>query len=339
MNVLVDRHHAGLFHSLQLLFEDRLGMTVYTPIGHEWWDENYWAFGQGYGDDRLAQQFLMVTPETNFRQYEGEMFTSNVLEQFGVIHDGHYPDRLIRGITLAEFRTMDWGYIVCSVQDNQHGFSRLAQEVGAKYVYQIGNVNAQVDWRLEPIALISAEHAPQGTSIVMHQEFDTDLFAFTPPGTDIVSMVNCFGSTYCATWWNEAKALLPEFTFREHGIDGADGNIGPIAEQADAMRAAGWGWHDKVQGDGFGHVIHQWAALGRPLIGHGSHYHGLMAAPFWEDGVTCLDLDRRSIADTVALIREISGTERHAEMGRAIRAVFDGLVDFAAEAEAIRAIL
>ncbi|HXI97147.1 MAG TPA: hypothetical protein VNG04_13530, partial [Candidatus Acidoferrum sp.] len=57
MNVLADKHHAGLFHSLQLL-AGRLGWTLYTPVGLDWWTEGYWRFGRGYGDDRLAQQFL-----------------------------------------------------------------------------------------------------------------------------------------------------------------------------------------------------------------------------------------------------------------------------------------
>ncbi len=37
MNVLADRHHAGLYRSLQLL-GDRLGWNLYTPVGMDWWD-------------------------------------------------------------------------------------------------------------------------------------------------------------------------------------------------------------------------------------------------------------------------------------------------------------
>lgn len=47
MRALVDRHQADLYYSLQLLFEDRLGVQLFTPIGHEWWDEGYWNFGRG----------------------------------------------------------------------------------------------------------------------------------------------------------------------------------------------------------------------------------------------------------------------------------------------------
>ena len=104
------------------------------------------------------------------------------------------------------------------------------------------------------------------------------------------------------------------------------------------MAVVGWGWHDKAQGDGFGHVIHSWAAVGRPLIGHASHYRGRMAEPFWQDGVTCIDLDRHSVAEAVSIVQNISA-EDHAEMCRAIRAVFDSLVDYDSEAERIAAFL
>jgi hypothetical protein len=103
------------------------------------------------------------------------------------------------------------------------------------------------------------------------------------------------------------------------------------------MAGVGWGWHDKAQGDGFGHVIHTWAAVGRPLIGHASHYRGKMGERFWRDGETCIDLDRHSVAEAVETIRSIT-PGRHAEMCAAIRAEFDG-IDYEGEAEQIRALL
>jgi hypothetical protein len=104
------------------------------------------------------------------------------------------------------------------------------------------------------------------------------------------------------------------------------------------MRAAGWGWHDKVTGDGFGHVIHGWAATGRPLIGHSRHYEGKLAAPFWQDGVTCIDLDRHSIAEVVDIIR-FTDKKRHREMCEAMYHSFLATVDFEADAEKVRELL
>jgi hypothetical protein len=101
------------------------------------------------------------------------------------------------------------------------------------------------------------------------------------------------------------------------------------------MRSYGWAWHDKVTGDGFGHVIHNWAAVGRPLIGHAGHYAGKMAGPLWEDGITCIDLDRHSIAELPELMAQADPSK----MGHAIRDRFDELVDYDEEADRIFSLL
>jgi hypothetical protein len=352
--VLIDRHHHALFYSLQRLFEDRLGCLVYTPVGHEWWDEGYWRFGEGYGDDRLARQFLSLDgwAESDLSQSPGSrMFRTT---------DGHHPERPIRGVELGRVLKTpgEWTYVVATVQDNQRGFHRLAQELTArkreahlsyddtpvKYVLQVGNTNQSVDWSLDPLALVSSEVPIKGRGIVYHQEFDAEgTFGYADPEPSpltIRSFVNCFPSTYVYPIVQEVQAAMPEATFGIHGIDGPDGNIETVADIARLMRESTFGWHDKVQGDGFGHVLHDWAAVGRPLIGHGSFYRGLMGEVFWQDGVTCIDLDKHTTTDVVSLIRDIhADPERHREMCRAIRRVFDETVDFAAEAERIREFL
>lgn len=331
MKALIDRHHHALFYGLQLLFEDRLGGTVYTPIGHEWWDEGYWRFGEGYGDDRLARQFLNMADWTlaPFRDvYFGK--------------DNHHPERVILGVTLEQARAMRWDYVVATVQDNERGFHRFAQETGAQYVVQVGNTAQMVNWGLDPLALVSSEVPILGRGVLMHQPFDHDTtFRYRPPtqSKTIRSFVNCFSSTRCSALFDEVHDHLDGWYFASHGIDGYSGNVETVAEIADLMADSMFGWHDKEQGDGFGHVIHQWAAVGRPLIGHASHYRGRMAEPFWQDGVTCIDLDRHSPAETAALIREIAADPaRHEAMCRTIRAEFDK-IDWDSETTAIRELL
>lgn len=331
MRVLADRHHAGLYESLALLFEDRFAWELYTPIGHGWWDLGYWRFGEVWGDDRLAQQYLAIhdgwTPADGY-------FTTT---------DSEYPERLIRGVTADQFSEMDWDFIVASVQENQHGFARLAHECDATFVMQVGNTGQYIDWSLDPIVLNSSEMPMLGRGIVYHQEIDAvGLYGYRPP-TDthsVASLVNCFPSIACYPLWEWYRGELPEFTFHMYGIDGIDGNLKPATAITERMAASGWGWHDKIHGDGFGHVIHGWAAIGRPLIGHASHYAGKMASGLWIDGVTAIDLDQRSPAENAALIRDISADpERHRQMCRAIRDRFEELVDYSAEAEQIRELL
>ncbi len=333
MRALVDRHHDGLYYSLQLLFEDRLGIDLYTPTGHDWWDAGYWRFGEGYGDDRLAQQFLST---------DGWHWTIGVTGEQYYTFDPHHPGRIVNGVTLNEARTMEWDYVIATVQDNQYGFTRLADELGATFVMQVGNTNQFVDWSLNPLALVSSE-VPiiKERAVRYHQEIDRDVFAYREPtGAPVIrSFVNCFASTPCERQWREAAALLPEVEFGSHGIDGPDGDITAVTDIADLMAGSSFGWHDKVQGDGFGHIIHDWAAIGRPLIGHASHYRGLMAEGFWQDGITCIDLDKHSIEVVAEMVRLIlADPPTHRMMCEAIRAEFDK-IDWDGEAEAIRALL
>jgi len=320
-NVLADRHHSGLYHSLQLLAR-RLGWTLYTPIGPEWWDRDYWMFGRStYNDDRLAQQFLMGVPGP---------------DGLGAPPDGEFPDWPIPTVTLAEAQAMDWAFVIATVPDNEAGFYRFAQERGARFVEQVGNTGQYVNWRLDPLVLSSSEMPIYGRGVVYHQEMDP--IAYRPPMEirTAASFVNCMihmGS--CWTLLQEAQALgLP---VKVHGIEGPDGIIKPYSALVDLMASVGWGWHDKAQGDGFGHVIHTWAAVGRPLIGHSSHYAGKMGERFWQDGVTCIDLDKHSIPETVETIRKMCAC-RHRDMSMAIRAEFDA-IDYEAETDAIRELL
>lgn len=319
MKALLDFHHSDLLESLHLLLEDRLNIECFIPVGHEWYDAEIWSFGRWtWGDDRLARQFL--TREN-------------------VEVESSHPERKHRCVTLAEANEMDWDYVVASVPDNYHGYADFAAQHEAQFVIQAGNTNQPIDWTLNPLVLNSSEMPITERGVTYHQEFDLHTFRYAPPTSQtIASFVNCMDRIEC--WWalQEARSLAPDLSWRVHGIDGADGNLKPTTAVADAMRSYGWAWHDKITGDGFGHVIHGWAAVGRPLIGHASHYAGKLAEPFWQDGVTAIDLDRHSPREAVQIIRDTS-PEKHLEMCEAMRATFEATVDFDADAEAVRALL
>lgn len=325
MNVLADRHQAGLYHSLQLLAQ-RLGWTLYTPIGMDWWTEWYWSFGRStYNDDRLALQYLMARQEP----------------------DGEYPDWPINFVTLEQAKGMDWSYVIATLQDNQTGFAKFAREQDARFVVQVGNTGQNIEWDLDPLVLSSSEMPILGRGVVYHQEFDSDgLFGYREPNgsTAIRCFVHLLPETACWPLWTEFRDFLPDRLVLRYGHapDFDDPsyveNAKPTSLIADLMADSAWGWHDKPQGDGFGHVLHGWAAIGRPLIGHASHYAGKMGEPFWQDGETCIDLDRHSVAEVAEMVRGISADE-HRAMCRAIRQTFDELVDYDAEAESIRELL
>ena len=317
MRVLVDRHHSDLFYALQLL-GDRLGWDLYTPVGHDWWDEGYWRFGEVYGDDRLAQQFLSTD---SWRKVSGDVWWTK---------DAHHPDRWIHGLPLELAKTQRWDLVIATVQENQAGFARFAQETGARYAVHVGNANQQVDLSLDPIVLDIAQELDYQTT-----------FRFRPPVrmNRITSFINLLPLVPEAWWaFDGMQKQLPDFEFRSFGHACPDGFRDPVDAVADEMAEAGWAYHDKTTGDGFGHVIHDWAAIGRPLIGHSSYYAGQRASVFWRDGETCIDLSVHSLTEAVEIVREMT-PEKHAEMCRAVRAVLDSVYDPARDAETVRALL
>ena len=317
MKVLADRHHGGLYRSLQLLF-DRLGAELYTPAGHAWWDQGYWRFGEVYGDDRLAGQYLMNWPDRAF--------------------DAEFPEHPARGVTLDEARSMSWDVVLATVQENEPGFARFASEVGARYAVHVGNTRQPVRWDLSPLILNATAEVAVDAGANIGEEFDSDgIFAFRRIRSHrrVGSFVNSMPLLPCWSYLDDARRIGTDFEFGVHGIAGPDGNIKPIELIAEMMAGYGWAWHDKVTGDGYGHVVHYWAALGRPLIGHASHYAGQKAAPLWEDGVTCIDLDRHPVAEAVQMMRDLDP----APMGEAIRARFDAMTDWQRDADAVGRLL
>ena len=319
MRALLDFHHSDLLESLHLLLEDRLGIECYIPVGPEWWNAEVWQFGRWtWGDERLAQQFL----------------TRDNVE----VESGH-PERRHRVVTLPEAEAMAWDYVVASLPDNYAGYHAFAERHHAKFVIQVGNTNQPIAWELDPLVLNSSEMPLNGRGVTYHQEFDLNTFRYAPPTSrSIASFVNCMDRQPCFWALQEARLRLQDREWHIYGIDGEHGNLKPSQAIADAMRAAGWAWHDKITGDGFGHVIHNLAAVGRPLIGHSRHYEGKLAAPFWVDGETCVDLDGRTIEEACEIVRGID-KNRHRQMCIAMRDLFTATVDFAADAERVRELL
>ena len=152
MKILCDRHHADLLYSLQKLFEDRLGFELYVTIGHEWWDEGYWRFGEVFGDDRLAQQYLNA--DAKYREVEPGLFLT---------FDACHPERPLYCVTLPWALEQEWDVVMATVQENQAGFKAFAMRVGAESFYHIGNARQGVDWELDPFVLDASRSALKRT--------------------------------------------------------------------------------------------------------------------------------------------------------------------------------
>ena len=330
-NVLADMHHSGLWRSLQLL-GDRLGWYLFRPVGYDWFDQGIWSFGREHLGTQLRDQFLTTDGWQE-------------LEEPGlwVTYDPEFPAVPIIGVTLPRARRMRWGLVIATAEDNQWGFASFAKGVGARYVNQVGNTRQTVDWSLDPLALVSSEVPILGRGVRYHQEMDPVYCPHDAEEADrwtVRSFVNCMPRIECWPLMADAMAMAPDFRWGVHGIDGPDGTIKPSSVIADLMAGSGWGWHDKITGDGFGHVLWGWAAIGRPIIGHASHYAGKLGEVLWQDGRTCIDLDVHPLTggrlDDAAIADD---AHWYGAMCIAMREVFTANYDPAAEAETIRTLL
>ena len=344
MKVLGDYHHHDLWESLELLCA-RLGWDLYRPIGMDWFNEGYWNFERAWHGDAVAKQYLEPWGSD---AREGD----NLVSRYDPSHN-----RDIKLLTLEQARAVKPDIVIASVAHNHEGLARFATEVGATFGLHLGNVRfAAIDmaedrWDLAKFGIVtSILPAPVDVPhVVVHQEFSLEDFRHEPgnPGErlKVASFVNCFPeNTRTYAQFVETADSLPSIDWQVYGAYGsvaedrfACGNIGKCADVGAAMRASDIAWHTKQWSDGFGHVIHNWFAVGRPVLGHEWYYRTQLAGPLWQEGITSFDLTDKTAHEVGNLLAELQREpERIIEMGNAAAARFREVVNFDEEEQAIR---
>lgn len=347
MKLLIDYHHADLFESFGLL-ADRFGWELYRPIGMEWFDADYWQFEKRAHGDAVARQYLSI--------YDSDRDWGTHWERA----DSTHPGRLHRMLTVEQARALRPDIVIASVTHNEPGLQRFAGEVGATFGVQLGNVGQafEVDWAKARFALCSTSmpFSPSVPSVIYRQEFSLDDFRYEwPPIADnsVSSFVQCFPENRGPTrgnFYDQFVALadeLSELDFRVYGAYGsapfdrlARGNLPSTPDVAAAMRATRIAWHAKFWSDGYGHVIHNLHAVGRPVMAFHNYYADKLAGPLMDHGVTGFDLSRMSHDEIVATLRRlIADDDYHREISENAAARFRAVVDFNADAENVRQLL
>ena len=355
MKILVDRHHHALLEAYHQTLEDRFGWEIYSPYGMEWFDQEYWNFERKVHGDAVAKQYLA-----------GIWDDSRVVEPWGIlVKDTRHPDRWLRGVNLESAKQMDWDLVISSLPHNDEGYHRLATETGAVFGVQVGNDVQQSRWDLAKFILASSTlpgygpawigkrfHYKGVPAVMYHQEFDADT-VFYPnweparKSKEVASWVNCFAETNpYAQFARLARSYPDEFDWKCYGAYGsADvdelsaGDFSYVGVIAEKMREARVGWHAKSWSDGFGHVIHNWFAIGRPVVGWQRYYADKIAAPLWMEGFTSFDMEKGE-AEVIATLRKLrDDDDYHRRISENAAARFREIVDFGEEASVIRALL
>lgn len=330
LRVLADWHHPALWESLSILFEDRFGWELYSMAGDDWKQNGWTLDNSGPPIGWTASDYLSLEGATNTGAHWQKA-------------EAEYPARPRKMVTTDQAFGMSWDFVLGSVPEHQRSFATLAGRLKARLVHQVGNAKHPLDNGIDQLILASANVRLRSRvpHVVYHQEFDRSVFA---PSTivnpcAVTSLMLRLDWTSCEyRWLSEAPGI------RWSAPGGKDPNareyIAPMSKVAERIAASGWIWHDKRIGDGYGHVLHTAAAMGRPLIGHASHYRGLIGEPFWRDLETAIDLDKHEPKEALRLIRAIAqDPEWHADLGANIRATFEHLVDFDQEAARIEELL
>ena len=357
IRVLCDAIHADLWESLRLLFEVRLGWQLYRPIGMEWKERGIWRFEQHqpYGEG-VAHQFLdpwaTDRPRMNHPAADDSTCADCRTPHHAERPDTTHPGQVIRLVTYEQARSQPWDLVLATLAENEEGLWKFAQEVGAHYGIQVGNQGAMNLWPIAEFGLLSVTTpgmTPWKPHVYYRQEFSladfaADAGAIAEP--DLVSTrVQCITQTTEYSRFLAAAAAVPEARFRWYGhCEPRDelwgGSHETTPEVAWSMHQTRIAWHAKRWSDGYGHVIHNWFAIGRPVLATATYYRDKLAAPLFVEGETSFDLERLSDHEVHGIVRMLLHDEdRWRRMCEASAARFRAVVDFDAEAAAIRTML
>lgn len=355
--IFTDFHHSSLLKSLILLFENRFGGKVFRPIGMTWFDRGYWHI---FDAEATRLQYLGMdqasippdgTPPLNRIDQE--------MNDFYLCRDPEGgPYAFNRAITFEQFLNKPIDYIIASIPEHIVPFQRLIQEhkPNAKLIVQIGN-----KWSFENVSnarnildSTKMQEIPTGANYQFyHQEFDINIFrpenwiyldmdprhpGIQTPGKKIYSFLNVLQET---TEYNTFRSLEDQmigWEFKSFGGQCRDGCITGNKQLADKMKEARFIIHLKT-GDGYGHVLHNAAAVGRPLIIKKGFYRRSTAEDLLVDGVTCIDIDNLTLSDAMQKIEYYNDEERYRNLCQNMYRAFRGVVDFDKEAEEIRGFL
>jgi hypothetical protein len=241
---------------------------------------------------------------------------------------------------------MKFDYIICTLQNHQIPFRLLRDKYQpqAKLIRLCGNWGEQLyltgyDGFIDTTELYEGQvNVPY---VNIHQEFPLDPFFYEPPKKhkSIKNFMNCLRENPAFGVWEYYKNNMPDFEFKMHGSNGDDENIAGLYKLGQAIRDCGFIYQIKHAGEGYGHVIHNAYACGRPAIILHEYYVGKVADRLLHDETSAIFVDGLSPQEAVAKIRECAEPEKHKEMCENCHELFVNNVNFDEDEQKFRAFL
>lgn len=338
LNIFADFHHPSLYYSLHLLLERRMGHTLFRPLGLEWANAGYWKIIDLCQTDyqRMEKLSEFLLPNINLLYYPESW--NNVIEErsdyFLIAPSGNIPCEQ-RGLSISQFLSAKIDVFLASFSWNIPVFQKLIQlfHPSAKLVVQVGNEWDLRQFNNHNVMASVIEQPCEAKNIVFYrQEFDLDTFFATSTFPDplITSFIQAGFSPEDEIFVNQLE-LSTKYDFRFYGKQARDGHIGSIVEMANIMQRSKFGLHLKGDRDGYGHVIHNWSAVGRPVIFRSSQYRNCLGGKLLTHMQTGIDIDQMTNQECANFISSILD-DRYVEMCQNVRNRFAALVDFEQDA-------
>ena len=273
MKVLVDLHHSELFTSLYLLFVERLGWDMYVPMGMAWCEKGYWGLtpGDNLAGDNLAvaKQFLEI-PEI-------PVFSLRP----------RYPKLNYAYIGAIDNGSIKFDIIVASVPTSFSCFEKLIRdyEMTSKLIFQAGNNFYHGSSALATVRnLMSSateiyQRMQAPNKVFYHQEFDLNIFSkkrkCNPKSVTNLQHYMSYPDLFLAL-----EKSLPGWEFKSYGQGNRDHSLNKLTEVSQAIQDAGFVFHVKETGDGYGHTLHNAFACGTPLITNSKYMRSNDGVPY-----------------------------------------------------------
>lgn len=351
MTIFSDLHHSGLFFSLQLLLEKRLGHQLYRPIGLEWFERGFWDIAKPYQNNiNTVKQYLSLQP--NYQPVDGTVPLNKIAgrtynSQYFKIHD-EYHDAEQRAVTFQKFMDMEFDVIIASIPDHWYTYKRLRDQFQprAKLICHMGNMFQELqpalnDGTIENLMAsaklplnLQGKNAP--LAVEYYQEQPLADFNYSSTNTTITSFVHLLPrSDLYDLYRNELKT----FSFYAYGASAPNGYLHKLSTLYEKTKHTAFVWQVKPGGDGYGWNWHTAFLHGRPVITNFSDYKNTLGGRLFEHKVTGIDLEQGSVIDNAALIRSIATTDLLHIMQEKAYARFNEIVNYDNEAQRIASFL
>lgn len=319
MKVFTEWHHGGLFHSLQMMFEGRLGGELFCQVGYDWADQGYWNI-----NDLPTTKIQYLDPKSCVLGKDRQALYFDSSEEI-----------FQKRISLEGFKNTKFDIILCTLQNHQEAFKQLRDhyQPQAKLIRLCGNTGEQIDYSLFDgfIDTTGLYNCPENIPhVTINQEFPMAPFFWEEPKKHktIKNYMNCLREAKAFPVWQFLQREMPEFEFRMHGSNGDDGGVVGLFKLGASMRDMSFLFQIKHHGEGFGHVIHNAYASGRPAIAVYEFYAGKLASKFLINDYSAILLDDLNPQQAIEKIKYWSEPERHLTMCKNAYKLFKDYVSF-----------